>query len=54
MSIFVLFSSVLHKNVNINPASVKQAITSSAIRLPHANMFEQGRVSTKFVLASDF
>lgn len=41
-AITLLISSVLHKNVSINPASVKQALISSAIRLPNANMFEQG------------
>ena len=41
-AITLLISSVLHKNVEINPASVKQAITSSATKLPKANMFEQG------------
>ena len=30
--------------VPINPASMKQALTASAVRLPDANMFEQGKV----------
>ncbi|XP_066916313.1 membrane-bound transcription factor site-1 protease-like [Clytia hemisphaerica] len=41
-AVTLLISSVLHKNVSINPASVKQALISSAHRLQGANMFEQG------------
>jgi len=37
---------VLHKNITINPASVKQALISSATRLPVANMFEQGNLAS--------
>jgi len=41
-AITLLISSVLHKHVEINPASIKQALISSAIKIPHANVFEQG------------
>lgn len=41
-AISLLISSVLHKKIQINPASVKQALISSAVRVPDANMFEQG------------
>lgn len=40
--IALLISSVLHKNIEVNPASIKQSLISSATRIPHANMFEQG------------
>jgi len=41
-AITLLMSAVLHKNVEVNPASIKQAMISSATKLPNANMFEQG------------
>jgi len=41
-AITLLLSSVQHKGIEINPASVKQSILTSATRLPSPNMFEQG------------
>ena len=34
--------------VTVNPASMKQALTASAIRLDEANMFEQGMSMRSF------
>lgn len=43
-AITLLYSAVKDKGVNVNPASMKQALTASAIRIPEANMFEQGKL----------
>ena len=39
LTMYVLFTLT---GVTVNPASMKQALTASAIRLDEANMFEQG------------
>ncbi|XP_067931787.1 membrane-bound transcription factor site-1 protease-like [Watersipora subatra] len=41
-AITLLYSAVKGRGVPVNPASMKQALTASAKRLPDANMFEQG------------
>jgi hypothetical protein len=38
------FPGVLHRGSVINPASMKQALMSSARRLPGVSIFEQGNV----------
>jgi len=34
---------IFSKGITVNPASMKQALTASAVRLEDANMFEQGK-----------
>jgi len=41
-AVTLLVSSVLPKGVDVNPASVKQSLMKSAVRLPTFNIFEQG------------
>ncbi|XP_040564759.2 LOW QUALITY PROTEIN: membrane-bound transcription factor site-1 protease [Lepeophtheirus salmonis] len=41
-AITLLYSGVLHRGSAINPASMKQALMSSARRLPGVGVFEQG------------
>eukprot|EP00096_Caligus_rogercresseyi_P013423 TRINITY_DN6068_c0_g1_i1.p1 TRINITY_DN6068_c0_g1~~TRINITY_DN6068_c0_g1_i1.p1 ORF type:complete len:1037 (-),score=259.34 TRINITY_DN6068_c0_g1_i1:50-3160(-) len=41
-AITLLYSGVLHRGSAINPASMKQALMSSARRLPGVGIFEQG------------
>ncbi|GFN95271.1 membrane-bound transcription factor site-1 protease [Plakobranchus ocellatus] len=41
-AVTLLISAVLDKKHMINPASMKQALMSTAVRLPEVNMFEQG------------
>ena len=39
-----------HRGDVINPASMKQALLASARRVPDANIFEQGRVASRFII----
>ena len=41
-AVSLLLSGVLHRGSIINPASMKQALMSSARRLPGVGIFEQG------------
>ena len=41
-AVSLLLSGVLHRGTIINPASMKQALMSSARRLPGVGIFEQG------------
>lgn len=42
-AVALLLSSIKDKQKRVNPATVKQALMDSAVRLTSANMFEQGQ-----------
>ena len=47
--IFSCYSSVLPRGVDVNPASVKQSLMRSAVRLPNFNIFEQGMRKSRLI-----
>ncbi|EDV29792.1 uncharacterized protein TRIADDRAFT_19704, partial [Trichoplax adhaerens] len=52
-AITLLASSVAHFDI-VNPASIKQALLHSAIKLPNVNIFEQGHGKMDLVRAYEF